>query len=1146
MALPLAGLVSAFGAGAKGAAGAGLRGMVGAGVKNAGRYAVGRTGQKIRESFTRGKNKEENQDIVPVNVSVLEGFASAVKGSTTSGGGGEGGGGALVKTGGSALVSSLLTERTGDPVVDRLEEIKKLIQRLIGIETESRERVRQQILDFARDSERSSKSAEEAAQEASKVKPKKEDENPIVKAGKKTFGGIIDFIKGLVGDFIQYKILDWLSKPENKKYIQGTIQFFMNAFKFFGFIYDRFVKPYNKLMMEILGGSLNLFFDVIKSVTDLLTLKWLTNPKEFIDSLIQIPKTILEMVPNVLGSLLNFITLGFFDGAKEAITSGIQSALGMVPSEKPEGEQGGGETAQSPPAKQEGFNPGKAAGGAIKGVGNAIGTAFQNSPIGLAMNSPFGKFLGNAIGNTPIGMVGKFVGGMVSGKKDDETPQLREGGIVGPDAKKGNKKVTVKPLKDLDNFVGIGSKLKKTTKMFMDLLTMPFRLVGAALIALTMNTIGKIPGVGPFIKPLLQHIISKFDLPSSISNLVMGKSVDDKNQNKSKKSITSAKKPDSKSDGKRSVSSSGSGASPAPSSSGTPGVSGSPGSSGTPGVSGSPGSSGTPGVSGSPGSSGTPGVSGSPGSSGTPGTGAPGELLVTNAKTTYYDPSLGGINASGIKTKDGLPATSTGEGYKPNVFSAAAFPPLLAKLPKNMTVSAQGFPGGRTLKTPFNSIVTNSAGKKAVVRVNDVGPGVQGHESNHMLDFSVATKNYLGTGTGFSVALAQSGSQPGPLNTPGKKEGGWITGPQTGYPVSLDGGSSASFIGHGTEWVGMKKSAGGDVRSAFVIPFDTPSTRSNGGLTQRRMKEAKSGGYHLPGFQGGGKVKSRPASSTTGERTTDRGSDKGAGTGGLPAVITTGKLLLSKGFTVAEHPNFIKNSWSRPGPNTGTGYVSSGRASVGGHSSGSLHYKGLALDVTDWRDGDWPGRTKALAEEMYKNRNQLKLTQIIHDPWGSWFAGGAKGSGIGGHDTHLHLGFASGPGAENVDLTGGDSPDAGGAAGPTDSTSGGATATPEVISDDDLKYLYQALTGKSESIEAKPSTTDTSKFLSNVPNLTSTDFNAAQSENLANIPFSTSSNMSIVDMGNSVQSSFSSGIDTAELGLTLPKDGNWSIYKTNL
>ena len=68
-------------------------------------------------------------------------------------------------------------------------------------------------------------------------------------------------------------------------------------------------------------------------------------------------------------------------------------------------------------------------------------------------------------------------------------------------------------------------------------------------------------------------------------------------------------------------------------------------------------------------------------------------------------------------------------------------------------------------------------------------------------------------------------------------KGGWIRGPQSGYPVSLDGGRSVSFIGHGTEYV-AQRSAGG-----FVIPFDTPHTRRDPGLTARRIGQARAGGY---------------------------------------------------------------------------------------------------------------------------------------------------------------------------------------------------------------------------------------------------------------------------------------------------------------
>jgi len=68
--------------------------------------------------------------------------------------------------------------------------------------------------------------------------------------------------------------------------------------------------------------------------------------------------------------------------------------------------------------------------------------------------------------------------------------------------------------------------------------------------------------------------------------------------------------------------------------------------------------------------------------------------------------------------------------------------------------------------------------------------------------------------------------------------GGWISGPMSGYPVSLTG-QGTDFIGHGTEYV-AKRSDGG-----FVIPFDTPATRTNPGLTERRIGEASSKGFDL-------------------------------------------------------------------------------------------------------------------------------------------------------------------------------------------------------------------------------------------------------------------------------------------------------------
>jgi len=83
-----------------------------------------------------------------------------------------------------------------------------------------------------------------------------------------------------------------------------------------------------------------------------------------------------------------------------------------------------------------------------------------------------------------------------------------------------------------------------------------------------------------------------------------------------------------------------------------------------------------------------------------------------------------------------------------------------------------------------------------------------------------------------------------------RAKGGWINGPMSGYPVSLDGGRSTAFIGHGLEWVGSKMASGG----AFVVPYNTPATKKDSGLTSRRFREAMMGGYALPTKAEGGEV----------------------------------------------------------------------------------------------------------------------------------------------------------------------------------------------------------------------------------------------------------------------------------------------------
>ena len=131
--------------------------------------------------------------------------------------------------------------------------------------------------------------------------------------------------------------------------------------------------------------------------------------------------------------------------------------------------------------------------------------------------------------------------------------------------------------------------------------------------------------------------------------------------------------------------------------------------------------------------------------------------------------------------------------------------------------------------------------------------------------------------------------QPRTAVLPEFSKGGWISGPQSGYPVSMDGGKSVSFIGHGTEYV-AQRSAGG-----FVVPFDTPHTRRDPNLTSRRIKQATAAGYKVPGHSMGGMVKM------------DFGSKKSL-TSPLPTAMPSAKVGPYKGYSFGGFLNKIAST----------------------------------------------------------------------------------------------------------------------------------------------------------------------------------------------------------------------------------------------
>ena len=163
-------------------------------------------------------------------------------------------------------------------------------------------------------------------------------------------------------------------------------------------------------------------------------------------------------------------------------------------------------------------------------------------------------------------------------------------------------------------------------------------------------------------------------------------------------------------------------------------------------------------------------------------------------------------------------------------------------------------------------------------------------------------------------------SEGGAMRVPQRAEGGWISGPQSGYPVSLDGGNSVSFIGHGTEWVGYRGFANG---GAFVVPFDTPATRRNPGLTSMRMRQAAAGGYGMPGFKMGGAVKPTLGKYAEGGKVQFSPSEYNAGSLSSDRVTVGDKSYIVRykedegNVTVLQMNKIVKDNFFRPDDLTG-------------------------------------------------------------------------------------------------------------------------------------------------------------------------------------------------------------------------------------
>ena len=158
-----------------------------------------------------------------------------------------------------------------------------------------------------------------------------------------------------------------------------------------------------------------------------------------------------------------------------------------------------------------------------------------------------------------------------------------------------------------------------------------------------------------------------------------------------------------------------------------------------------------------------------------------------------------------------------------------------------------------------------------------------------------------------------------------------------------------------------------------------------GGEDKKETKETK---VTDPAATGGAQPTTTESGSKMGEINVEKSNN----------IVNIGKDLISKGFSVAEHPDFTKT------PTASGGSYTPGEGSVSDVHSGRGHYEGRAIDVTDWRGTleDSKARYRSVLDSVY-NDGDMGNKLLIHDSWGIADQTGKDGPGAHGHPQHMHI-----------------------------------------------------------------------------------------------------------------------------------------------
>ena len=334
-----------LGAGARGAATGGARAMAGQAAKGAAKqgfkkFAQGMTGRTSDAYKARvdGINPETGEYLTPEERKArFKGFATATKPGSQKllSGGPTQTVAALPPAGGVGADS---TSDTQTRTVNHLEKIQMYLEKLLGIEESALARLQDRILDTAKEDQRDAAASEEAGMEAKKDKPKKT--NPIVQGMKKKAQGIFGLLMDLGMKFVGFKILDWLSNPENEEKVQKIVEFFQGVVGFIttvgGFLGDAF-----NFSVDVITQGIEGIKFMAGKVKDFFSFEWLD-----IDALLEPLQPVMEFftitIPEAFGGFIDGLANVVdamdklpeqFSGIVEKIASGFLGFLGLGPTD---------------------------------------------------------------------------------------------------------------------------------------------------------------------------------------------------------------------------------------------------------------------------------------------------------------------------------------------------------------------------------------------------------------------------------------------------------------------------------------------------------------------------------------------------------------------------------------------------------------------------------------------------------------------------------------------------------------------------------------------------------------------------------------------------------------------------------------------